>query len=663
MLVVRRILFFLVLLLAGFALRAQQQDKAQSKVYMDMAIDIMAGSRAVDDARDLVVMAANYDTTNLKANFEAGYMHIETIHKELGAEFLMRVYRQSPYYRFDLEYQIGRSLHYGLKFDKAIEYYTRYKTRLSKTPDYKGKDKIDLKEVDRKIEECKNGKEFVANPGLFSITNLGTNINSEFDDYAPVVNADETEMYFTTRRRDGNLNENVGDDNRPFEDIFVSKKNGEKWETSNNIGIPVNTKFNDADIALSPSGKILFLYKDGVGGGDIFFSERQPDGKWSKPSPLPGAVNSSFYESSITITKDETTIFFASERPGGLGGLDIYYSVKDKKGLWTIAKNAGPSINTEYDEDAPFIDHDGKTLYFSSKGRKGMGGFDIFKATLLNLDKKEWSEPENVGYPINTPDDDVFITGTATPNRFYYSSVRADGSGYSDIYLISDAPKTPDTTKNVTARKGVQPLMLMLTVVDAETKEPLEVSVHMRGKDNSSVASATTGPGKYEFAIMSTASKEYLLSIELDGYIFENIKIPLGGASDQPTTVERTVAMRKLAIGATTAMRNIFFDIGKAKLKEESFEELNMLVTLMNHTQTLQVEIGGHTDSTGNDDFNKKLSQQRADAVRVYLISQGINGRRVKSVGYGEEQPLVSNDDEDEGREFNRRVEFKIIGK
>lgn len=654
-------LIFLTFILASVQTWAQQQDKEQSKQFFEMATEIMSGTRAVDDARELMVIAADFDTTNLKANLEAGLMHIRTIQKELGVKYLMRVYRQKPDFRFDIEFQIGSSYHYGLNFDKAIDFYSRYKLKLDKNPNYKGKDRVELKEVSYRLEECNNGKEFVANPKPFSITNLGTEINSEFDDYAPVVNADETEIIFTTRRREGNLNENVGDDNRPFEDIFVSKKEGGAWQPAKNVGAIVNTRFNDSNIALSPNGNILFIYKDGVGDGDIFSSNRQPDGTWTKPVPLPGMINSSFYESSITITKDETTIYFASERPGGLGGLDIYSCTKDKKGAWTLVKNLGPKINTEYDEEAPFIDYDGKTLYFSSKGRKGMGGYDLFKATLINLEKKEWSEPENLGYPINTPDDEVFIVGTGKPNRFYYSSVRADGVGYSDIYLISDAKKEPEVAK--VAKKGVQPIKFILEVVDAETKQPVEAKARMRGRDNTTIGSASLGTGTFEFAIMSTVPKEYTVSVELEGYIFENVKVSLGRATEEPQTVNRKVLLRKVAVGEISALRHVFFDFAKATLQEDSFDELNMMLTMMKQNQSMQVEIGGHTDDVGSDSSNKKLSQQRADAVKAYLTSNGVSSRRIKSIGYGEERPLVSNDDESGGREINRRVEFKVLAK
>ncbi len=655
-------LIFLAFTLAAIPTWAQQQDKEQARQYFEMATEIMAGTKAIDDARELMVIAADYDTTNLKANIDAGLMHLSTIQRELAVKYLMRVYRKNPAFRYDLEYHIASSYQYGLQFDKAIDFYTRYKLKLDKSPDYKGKDKVEAKEVSRRLEECANGKELVANPKPFSITNLGPEINSEFDDYAPVVNADETELIFTTRRRDGNLNENVGDDNKPFEDIFISKKESGTWQPATNVGASVNTRFNESNIAWSPSGNTLFIYKDGVGSGDIFSSTRQTNGTWTKPVALPGVVNSSFYESSVTITADESTIYFASERPGGLGGLDIYSCKKDKKGAWTIVKNLGPAINTEYDDDAPYIDPDGKTLYFSSKGRKGMGGFDMFKSSLINFEKREWTEPENLGYPINTPNDDVFIVGTGKPNRFYYSSVRDDGFGYSDIYLITDEKKKPEVAKTP-EKKGIQPIKFMLEVVDAETQQPVEATARMRGKDNTIIGSAGLGTGSFEFGIMSTVPKEYTVSIELDGYIFENIKVSLGRATEEPQTVTRKVLLRKVAVGEISALRHVFFDFGKATLQEASFEELKMMLTMMKQNPSMQVEIGGHTDDVGSDTFNKKLSQQRADAVKSYLSSNGISGRRIKSVGYGEERPLVSNDDETGGREINRRVEFKVLAK
>ena len=334
---------------------------------MEQAELIMAETKAMDDAREIWITAADFDTTNIKANFEAGHFHLETIGKDLAYKYFLRISRQDPDYRFDLDFWIGRSYQYGLEFDKALKYYTQYRDKLVSKPNYQGRDKVDLKEVERKILECNNGKEFVANPKNYSIINLGREINSEFEDYAPVLNENEDEIVFTTRRRDGNLNENVYDDNKPYEDVFAATKSGDKWARAKNIGTTVNTKFNNSNAALSADGKMLYLYND-EGNGDIYVSERQADGTWGVPEALPGLINSSYREESVSVTKDGDVLYFSSERPGGFGGSDIYVCTKDSKGEWAKVKNLGTKINTEFNDDNPFIDYEGKALYFSSRG-------------------------------------------------------------------------------------------------------------------------------------------------------------------------------------------------------------------------------------------------------------------------------------------------------
>lgn len=680
----------MLLLTASASLAQEAQDKEQAKLYMEQAELILAETRAEDDARELMVTAANLDTTYIKANFEAGHMHLITIGKERAVKFFMRIYRQDPNYRFDLEYWIGKSYQFGLDFDRAMDFYNRYRDKLIKKPNYQGKDKIDLKEVDRRILECKNGKEFLANPKPFAIVNIGREINSEYEDYAPVLNADETEIIFTTRRRDGNTYENVADDNKPYEDIFSTVRNGETWKRAVNIGPNINTKFNDSNLSFSPDGKLLFVYKD-EGNGDIYFTERQKDGTWGELEALPGIINSSYRESSVSITADGELLYFASERPGGYGGSDIYVCSKDSKGEWSKVKNLGATINTEFDEDGPFIDYSQKTLYFSSQGRKGMGGFDIFKSNLLNADKNEWSEPENMGYPINSPDDDIYFSGTKDGKHWYYSSVREDGMGYSDIYTIKpieEVKKEPVVAKNPEPVKEepkqpvvepvkeqpkvepkveptkptIVPVKYLVKVVDAETDAPLDAKVRMQGLKDNVPAGMITNGNDYEFSISNKAPKDYRLSVEREGYIFQNVTVRIEAASSTPKTITNTIRMRKLVVGAVSILRNIYFDFDRATFKTEAYPELNKLEAMMKQNQNLMVEIAGHTDSYGTKEFNKGLSQRRAMAVKSFLTSKGIDPRRVKTGGYGEDKPLASNDDEEEGRQLNRRVEFKVLG-
>lgn len=657
----------------------QQDPKETARQYMEQAELIMAETKAMDDARELMVTAADLDTTFIKANFEAGRMHLATVGKDRAVKYLLRVFRQDPAYRFDIEYWIGKSYQYGENFNKALEYYGVYKEKLSKKSSYQGKDKIDLATVDRAIFECENGKEFVSRPGNFSIVNIGREINSEYEDYAPVLNEKEDEIVFTTRRREDNLNENVFDDNKPYEDIFTSKKSGGAWSFAKNIGPVVNNPYHDSNLALSADGSTLFLFKD-EGGGDIFYSERQPGGEFGPPAPMPGIINSSFEEKSITISVDEKTLYFSSNRPGGFGGLDIYRATKDSKGEWTNVKNLGPSINTDMDDDGPFIDYDGVTLYFSSKGRKGMGGFDVFKTT-LDLKTNEWSEPFNLGYPINTPDDDIYIVFSKDGKRAYYSSVREDGMGYTDIYLITIpegiknvdplAAKEPvilpgdtATTDPIDANKGkgLKALKYVVMVVDADDKTPLEAKIRLQGsKDNVIVPYVERGGGVYEFSITNPQPKDYRLSVEVDGFVFFNQNSTIQGASDQEKTVNRTIEMRRLSVGVSSILRNLYFDFDKASFKTESYPELNKLESMMVQNSGMVVEIAGHTDAVGTKEYNQQLSLRRAQAVKDYLTKKGVDSRRIKPVGYGKSKPLASNDDEEGGRELNRRVEFKVL--
>lgn len=670
------VLIFLTLLSLSGSVIGQQDPKQTARDYMQVAEEMISGSQALDDARGLMVLAADLDTTFLKANYDAGYLHLLTIGKELGVKYFLRVYRQNPAYRFDLEYWIGKSYQYGLDFDNALQFYNRYKERLSKKANYQGKDKVPMETVDKSIVECMNGKEFVAAPGNFSIVNIGREINSEFEDYGPVLNEAEDEIIFTTRRRDGNLNPNVAEDNKPYEDIFISRKEDGVWSYATNIGDRINTPFHDSNLALSADGKTLYILKD-EGGGDIYYCDQLANGTWGAPQPLPGIINSTFEEKSITISKDGKTLYFSSNRPGGLGGTDLYKATKDAKGEWANLKNLGPRINTPFDEEGPFIDYDMVTLYFSSKGHKNMGSYDIFRS-VYDPAKDQWSEPENLGFPINTPDDDIFYMTSSDGKRAYYSSVREDGLGYTDIFIITTPegmkekealarnqdPEVPPKKTPTAAKKVVKPLRFLLTIVDGETKVPLAAKVSLRGlKDNIIVGSMPVQPGVYEFRVTHPEAKDYRLAIEKAGYVFTNQNVNIRGAGEGDQVLTRTIELRRLNVGTTSVLRNIYFDYNRATFKTESYSDLNKLEAMLRQNPSLRVEISGHTDSYGHWQYNRTLSQRRAEAVKDFLTKKGIDPRRIKAVGYGESRPLASNDDEEEGRELNRRVEFKVLQK
>jgi outer membrane protein OmpA-like peptidoglycan-associated protein/tetratricopeptide (TPR) repeat protein len=685
-------ILILLSLLSGVSLNivAQEIDgKALAKEYINQAELMMESAFPMVDVRDIYVLASEADPSNIVANYRAGDFYLRTVGKNKAVKYFLKVLELDPEYRFDITYWIGRSYQYGMEFEKALAFYSQYKIKLKNKDGYRGKDRTELPLVERRIYECENAIEYVANPAHVSIVNLGSAINSEYEDYGPAINEDETIMVFTSRRREGNLNENVFTDNKPYEDIFISVKENGKWGYAKNIGEGVNTPFHDSNLALSADGTQLFLYKDD-NNGDIYETDKKPDGTWTFPVPLSEYINSEgFKESSISMSPDGKILFFSSDRPGGQGGIDIYYSIADRNGEWTRSKNLGPIINTEFDDDGPFIDYDGKTLYFSSQGRKGMGGYDIFKSTYDSAAAK-WGEPVNLGYPINTPDDDIYFVSTKSGKRGYYASVRENGQGFTDIYMVTEKVEEEKvepiarndnkveeeepvieepveaTTKPV--EKPIEkpvakliPVTLVVKVVD-ESNKPLEAKVNLVSSDNMTAGKSNKGPGIFEFKVTASQSKQYKLSVENSGYVFENIDVTLPGASTKAQSVDRTVRMRKLKIGTRSVLSNIYFKFDKATFKDESYNELNKLEGMMSQNSGMQIEISGHTDNIGSKDYNKNLSQRRANAVKDYLVKKGVDARRITAIGYGEERPLASNDDEKEGRELNRRVEFKVTG-
>lgn len=427
------ILFFIYSI--STPLFSQEDSVSQAQLYLQQANQIYNQQKeAIEIAKELYVQAANLDPTNLEANWMAGSLYLETINKDEAVVYLTRIEALKPSYRFDLPYYIGRAYHYGLDFDKALEYYERYKRKLLGNRNYRGKDRVPLEKVNRSILECSNAKDIIGKPAQYSVIPLGENINSVWPDYAPVINRDETVMIFTSRRQEENTTANVDKDNFYFEDVFISRKSGDKWGPAENIGPPINTEYHDSNIALSADGKRLYLYKDEQM-GDIYYSDYE-NGQWTEPKFLTDKINSSIYsENAVSETSSPDVILYTSNRPGGEGGIDIYYCTKDEKGNWYKSKSLGPVINTKYDDDSPFLAHDGKTLYFSSSGHKGYGGYDIFRS-VYDSASGEWSAPENLGYPVNTPDDEIFFQMTADGRRGYFASIREGGIGFTDIFMI-----------------------------------------------------------------------------------------------------------------------------------------------------------------------------------------------------------------------------------
>jgi outer membrane protein OmpA-like peptidoglycan-associated protein len=542
---------------------------------------------------------------------------------------------------------LGDAFHFNYQFNQAIE---AYKTFLS---DNTTKDKKLIEMVNRKIEICNTAKELVASPINVKIENLGSAINTSYADYSPIVSADEAMMIFTSRRP-GSTGGKLTESDNFYEDIYMSTQNDSVWSAAENIGPPVNTDDHESAVGIAVDGQLILIYKDDNGDGNIYSTLLRGD-KWTVPLKLNSNINTKYWEPSAFISADGNTLYFTSNRPGGYGGRDIYKSVKTFDGDWGEAINLGNTINTAYDEDAPFIHPDGVTLFFSSNGHKTMGGFDIFSS--VSSGNNTWSEPVNVGYPINSPDDDIYYVVSPNKTHAYYSSFKEGGKGEKDNYLITfvDAPKcTPIVIyKGIVRDPYGKPVKnLEITVTDIATAEIV-------GKYHSN-----SKTGKYLFIL--TPGKNYSICYSADDYLFCSVNKNLIDVKDY-CQINEEVELPSITIGSKITLNNIFFDFDKSTLRSESDVELNKLLNFLNKYPKMVIEIIGNTDSKGMDEYNNKLSLERAQAVVNYITNKGIKQERITAKGYGSSKPDAPNENKDgsdnpAGRQINRRVELKIIG-
>lgn len=674
----------LKLILSVIAISIATVSFSQSDAkYVKQADDVYNyGAKA--DAQQLYLLGLDENPNNIKANFMVGIIYIETIHKPKALQYFLKAYELDAQYdptqinieyRNSLLYYIGASYHYGHDFKNAIQYYNRYNSYLDKQLLNKSISQetynMEKKSVERKLYECENGKKFIAEPVEVTIENLGDQINTPFGDYTPVVSADEQVLVFTSRRIGGTSND-VHIDNKYFEDVYISHKVGDEWGAAQNIGTVINSETFDATSSISPDGKTLFIYKDEKG-GSLYSStwEEEANGEWGTPKIIPQIKSKSSHETHVTVTENGERMLFVSDRPGGIGNLDIWM-IDQKNGKWGEPVNLGKDINTEYEERGPFILADGSAMYFSSQGHEGMGGHDIFRSE-WDEENKKWTTPVNVGYPINTSDDDVYISYTGDGKRAYYASVKDEGIGEDDIYVIYLPEPVIDTivpedtiipdTPVVMARKAMQPVILKGIITDAETGEPIQAELEVRSAlDNSIVTVINTGvDGRYSYTFANSKQVTYNLNAQKPGYIYANATAVIPAMDTTAQEVVRNLALQKAVVGKKVIIRNIYYHFDKYSLKSESYVELDKIEKLMRESPDMKLEISGHTDKIGSHAYNEVLAKRRANSVVKFLVSKGIDASRLIAKGYGETQPLVSNDDEVDGREINRRTEFIIL--
>lgn len=592
------------------------------------------------------LQAYELNPNNAFLNYKIANCYLNSLEKYNALKYAEKAYELDPNAAPDLDYVLGMAYQQKLKYDDAIRAFERF---LNKT-----QNADTLKLVQKRIDECNNGKELIKKKE-YVVENIGEVINTPNAEYVPLIKADESVLVFTSRRPEENSKKRKKSkisnfDYDYYENIYRSINKGVNgWDTPTRLPAPINVpKKHSASVSLSLDGSVIYMYKSN-NNGDIYFSKLNGN-DWSVPKELPGKVNTKKYtESHITVSFDGKTAYIVSDRPGGFGGKDIWKSELQEDNTWSEPVNLGPTINTEYDEDGPFLHPDGRTLYFSSRGHNTMGGFDIFETEFKN---GEWTKPLNMGYPINSPDDDVFFVLTADGRNAYLSSVKETGYGKQDIYAIRPFEKKVFKEFQLVLFKGI--------LKDKETLKLLGGKVNITdNKAGKEIFEADVNAADGTFLVSLPSGRNYGIAVESEGYLFhsENFDLIIPEGYKE---VEKIILLEKVKSGTKLTLNNVFFDFDKADLKAESTAELNRAIELLNKYPNLKIEIAGHTDNVGNDSYNQKLSERRANAVRDYLLSKGFPASRiVKVVGYGSAIPIESNDTK-EGRAKNRRVEFVI---
>jgi outer membrane protein OmpA-like peptidoglycan-associated protein/tetratricopeptide (TPR) repeat protein len=621
-----------------WTLTLQAQTPAEKKT-ITRAEDLMAGGEYRLALNELL-KGLKVNPQNLKINYLLGQCYEQIGQKAKAFPHIEKVIRHDPKFAPDLYYRYASLLLFKMELDSAIIYFRKDANR------FKPQDKR-RKPAELGIRWCENAKKAITKPVPVKVENLGPNINTRFPEYCPVINATETVLYFTSRRS-GNVGNYLLDD-LPLEDVYYARRDQDgNWSPARNVGTTVNTENNDATVNLSVDGQTALIYRE----GDLLLTKLKGT-QWQKPEMLPQPISTDLREASATFSPDNKTIYFDRDDEALPNDKDIYYSTLQKNGKWSAPKPL-IGINTpDYDEGEPFLHPDGKTLYFSSNGKESIGGYDIFKSE--RQADGTWSKPVNLGYPINTTDDDRWLIFTADGRHAYYSSAQEGGYGETDIYRVTfDPPKEEKATPHLTLLKGI--------ITDERTKKPLEATIYIVDNDkNDTLAVFNSNSETGEYLISLPNGKNYGVLISTKGYLFrsENVfLLPEKGFEEK--TVDFGLRPVEYAVGQKFILKNIFYDFDKATLRKSSIAELERLRKILLEYPNMHIRILGHTDSLGTHEYNRTLSHNRAKAVVDYLISKGIPESRLDYQGFGEEQPIDTNAT-DTGRQNNRRTEFEIV--
>jgi len=632
-------------------------------------------SLSFEKALDLYQEANTFNPDNAELNFKIGKCMLQTSQKTESIPFLEKALKLDPEVDNEIYYYLGKAYKYNYEIDKAQTNYKKCKGLI------KGKSLENFgPKINKELSECKSALALMENPARVWVENV-ENINSEFDDYCASISTDESVMVFNAGKpvtTGGGKNEN--DDY--FADIYISENENGQWSLPKQIGDLLNVDGDDECVALAPDGQRLFMVREKEGNQDVYLCNLHGN-HWSNPKPLEqNSINTEYNESHASFSHDGIKIYFVTDNPyANKGGTDIFFSGRintRNTEEWGKQFTIGSEINTKYNDACIFFHPDGKTIYFTSQGHNSMGGYDVFKSV---RESGRWSEPVNLGYPVNTVYDEKYISVSASGKHAYVTSNRKEeNTGGYDIYKITflgaEKPMLIDTedqllasqattihessleapveidAKNLTVLKG--------RILDEFTMEPVSADIEIVDNDKNEVIStfhSNSESGKFLISLPSGIN--YGIAVIAEDYLFYSENFDLPEMSDFEI-VKKDITLQNVCIGCKIVLRNVFFDTGKFSLRPESTTELERLFKLLNDIPRIKVEISGHTDNTGSESTNLKLSENRAKAVVDYLIRKGIDTSRLQFKGYGSAEPVAENTTS-KGRQLNRRTEFKIV--
>ena len=478
------------------------------------------------------------------------------------------------------------------------------------------------------------------NPVSFAPKNLGASVNSKMSEYLPSKTIDGTQLFFTRR---------VDTYNEDF--YSATRQNASNWETAQPLRGSLNTPQSEGAMMISQDGTWLVFtgcYRpDSYGGCDLYISYKTKEG-WSAAKNLGNRINSDQWESQPCLSPDKRELYFASRRPGGLGGSDIYVSRLQENGQWSDPENLGPGINSSADEQCPFIHADNQTLYFTSSHWPGYGDDDLF--LVRKVADGKWSTPKNLGYPINTIDREGTLFITADGKTAYYASERKDSYGGLDLYSFELNPSIrPFETRWVTGK-----------VSDKKTGIGIPATLELTDLQNGQIISRVKTDSLGNYLLTLPTGRDYAFTVNQKGFLFNSDQYFLkNGTVD--SAVVKNIELQPIEKNASIVLKNIFFETNRFELTPASLVELDKLVILLLENPTIQIEIGGHTDNVGKAETNLLLSENRAKSVVDYLVAKKIEARRVSYKGFGLTKPIADNNTE-AGRALNRRTEMRIVG-